>query len=173
MLMASNRPAGNSVTAPRDCLFRPGPCVRCRPLGNQQQLLRARNATRKPEPQRRPERKKILTTQNAKNAKQIVAVSYYGRTTQRATLSHKDPKRNTRAWILMHNVLTEVTYATHRSGDVTRLARFDQLVYGYFTISKRSRRLCDLIHSRPNSIVTSSDQVSEREKHFHYRKQFC
>jgi hypothetical protein len=59
-----------------------------------------------------------------------VAVSYYGRTTQRATLSHKDPERNTRAWILMHNVLIEVTYATHRSGDVTRLARFDQLVYG-------------------------------------------
>ena len=69
-----------------------------------------------------------------------MAVSYYGRTTQRATLSHKDPKRNTRAWILMHNVLIEVTYATHRSGDVTRLARFDQLVYGYFAISKRSRR---------------------------------
>ena len=61
-----------------------------------------------------------------------MAVSYDGRTTQRATLSHKDPnlKRNTRAWILMHNVLIEVTYATHRSGDVTRLARFDQLVYG-------------------------------------------
>ena len=55
-----------------------------------------------------------------------MAVSYYGRT----TLSHKDPERNTRAWILMHNVLIEVTYATHRSGDVTRLARFDQLVYG-------------------------------------------
>ena len=65
-----------------------------------------------------------------KNAKQIVAVSYYGRTTQRATLSHKDPERNTRAWILMHNVLIEVAYATHRSGDVTRPAWFDQLVYG-------------------------------------------
>ena len=101
-----------------------------------------------------------------------MAVSFYGRTTQRATLSHKDPKRNTRAWILMHNVLIEVTYATHRSGDVTRLARFDQLVYGYFAISKRSRRLCDLIHSRPNSIVTSSDQVSEREKHFRIENHF-
>ena len=55
---------------------------------------------------------------------------YHGRATQRATLSHKDPKRNTRAWILIHIVLIEVTYATHRSGDVTRLARFDQLVYG-------------------------------------------
>ena len=62
--------------------------------------------------------------------KQIVAVSYYGRATQRATLSHKDPERNTRAWILMRNVLRQVPYATHRSGDVTRLARFDQLVYG-------------------------------------------
>ena len=75
-------------------------------------------------------RKKFLTTQTAKNAKQIVAVSYYGPTTQRATLSHKDPERNTRAWILMHNMLREVTYVTHRTGDVKRLARFDQLVYG-------------------------------------------
>ena len=123
-------------------------------------------ATKKTRTQKIPDHSK------RKNAKQIVAVSFYGRTTQRATLSHKDPKRNTRAWILMHNVLIEVTYATHRSGDVTRLARFDQLVYGYFAISKRSRRLCDLIHSRPNSIVTSSDQVSEREKHFRYRKPF-
>ena len=75
-----------------------------------------------------PNAKKILTTPNAKNAKQIVAVSYYGRTTQRATLSHKDPERNTRAWIPMHNVLIEVTYTTHRSGDLTRLTRFDQLL---------------------------------------------
>ena len=59
-----------------------------------------------------------------------MAVRYYGRKTQRATLSHKDPERNTRAWILMRSVLIEVTYATHRSGNVTRLARFDQLVYG-------------------------------------------
>ena len=58
-----------------------------------------------------------------------MAVNYYGRTTQRATVSHKDPEHNTRTWILMHNVLREVTYATHRSGDVTRPARFDQLVY--------------------------------------------
>jgi hypothetical protein len=64
---------------------------------------------------------KISDHSKRKNAKQIVAVSYYGRTTQRATLSHKDPNlnRNTRAWILMHNVPIEVTYATHRSGGVT------------------------------------------------------
>ena len=46
-------------------------------------------------------REKFLTTQNTENAKQIVAVSY---ATQHATLSHKDPEHNTRAWILMHSV---------------------------------------------------------------------
>ena len=55
-----------------------------------------------------------------------MAVSYYGCTTQRATLSDEDPECNTHMWILMHRVLIEVMYATHRSGDVTRLARFDQ-----------------------------------------------
>ena len=60
-----------------------------------------------------------------------MAVSYYGRGTQRATLSYKDPERNTRVWILLRNVLIEVTYATHRSGDVTRLARFDQSASSY------------------------------------------
>ena len=126
-------------------------------------------ATKKTRTQKIPDHSK------RKNAKQIVAVSFYGRTTQRATLSHKDPNPNaTRPGFSCRSY--EASYARDSKKRRRYATRADRLVLrqsvrGIESMTP-SASLTLLTLRFDRQVTASSANADLATKHFRYQKQF-